>query len=297
MDNEGVRYADDFDCKQPFVGRDVTDTPPYIQSIAAGDTAIVNCQLSIVNCHVLVTSGGTVEDIDTVRSITNRSTGRLGSLVADEFSAGGARVTYLCAENAARPKLPPERTLTIRSAGQLAQTLERLLREQPFDCVVHSMAVSDFTPTGVLTIEELAAALERNISGGKLSPEAVSEALRDTARQPEKKISSRSDRLLLALEQTPKAIGMIKKLQPGAILVGFKLLSGASEGELVAAGQGLIERNGCDFVLCNDLSEISPEAHKALLIDKSGVICRAQTKPEIARAIFEQVVKTIGRAR
>ncbi|MCL2857586.1 MAG: phosphopantothenate--cysteine ligase [Oscillospiraceae bacterium] len=243
---------------------------------------------------VLVTAGGTIEDIDTVRSITNHSTGRLGSLVADEFAAGGARITYLCAESAVRPQLPPERTVTIRSAGQLAQTLECLLREQRFDCVVHSMAVSDFTPTGVLTIEGLASALQQRISGGRLSPEAVSEALASAALAPQKKITSRSGQLLLALEQTPKAIGMIKALQPDTLLVGFKLLSGVGEDELVTAGQGLIRQNGCGFVLCNDLSGIGPEEHEALLLGNSGVVGRAQTKAEIARMIFEQVCEEIG---
>ena len=243
---------------------------------------------------VLVTSGGTIEDIDTVRSITNHSTGRLGCLVADEFSRAGARVTYICGENAARPGLPPEQTLTIRSAGQLASTLERLLRKRTFDCVVHAMAVSDFTPTGVFTPAQLASALEHRISNGKLSPEAVEEALRSAARQPEKKISSRSGQLLLALEQTPKAIGMIKTLQPGTLLVGFKLLSGAGEDELIAAGRELIRQNGCDLVLLNDLTGISADGHQAMLMDASGVLRRAGTKPEIARMIFEQVLTRKG---
>ena len=243
---------------------------------------------------VLVTSGGTIEDIDTVRSVTNHSTGRLGCLVADEFSRSGARVTYLCGENAARPSLPPEQTLTIRSAGQLASTLERLLRERPFDCVVHAMAVSDFTPTGVFTPAQLASALEHRRSEGKLTPEAVEDALVSAARQPEKKISSRSGRLLLALEQTPKAIAKIKTIQPGILLVGFKLLSGAGEDELIAAGQELIRQNGCDLVLLNDLTGISAENHWAMLMDESGVVRRAGTKPEIARMIFERVFEMKG---
>jgi len=253
--------------------------------------------MQVDGLSVLVTSGGTIEAIDTVRAVTNHSTGRLGRLIADEFARGGARVTYLCAENAARPELASERTITIRSAGELAQTLERLLRERPFDCVVHAMAVSDYTPTGVLTLEELAAALERRICGGKLSPEAVSSALASAARQPEKKISSRPDRLLLALEQTPKSIGMIKQLCPDTLLVGFKLLSGTGEDELVAAGRELLCKNGCDFVLCNDLGGISAEGHRALLLGNAGVVGRAQTKPEIARMIFEHVTKTIRRPR
>ena len=35
--------------------------------------------------NILITAGGTTETIDGVRSITNTGTGRLGSLIADEF--------------------------------------------------------------------------------------------------------------------------------------------------------------------------------------------------------------------
>ena len=50
--------------------------------------------------------GGTSEPIDTIRSITNKSTGKLGSLIADAFSEGKnvERIYYIHAKGAVMPK-------------------------------------------------------------------------------------------------------------------------------------------------------------------------------------------------
>ena len=50
------------------------------------------------NINVLITSGGTVEKIDAVRGITNFSTGKLGSLLAESFSMYNAEIWYMHAK-------------------------------------------------------------------------------------------------------------------------------------------------------------------------------------------------------
>lgn len=241
---------------------------------------------------VLVTAGGTIEEIDTVRGIANFATGQLGCLIADAFSGAGARVTYLCGEKAARPAVA-EKILTIRDTASLISALETLLGETAFDCVIHSMAVSDFAPAGAVSLDKLSQAVSGALAGRDISPEAVAQALREAvlSRPDEKKISSKSAELVLFLKQTPKAIGRIKALAPGALLVGFKLLSGVTEAELLAAGQKLMEENHCDFVLLNDLRDITPDGHKAILLGRGGIAGRADTKPEIAQMIAAQIIK------
>jgi len=251
---------------------------------------------------ILVTAGGTIEDIDTVRGISNHASGRLGSLIADKFSQSGANVTFLCGENSLRPKRKPHELIIIRNTDQLASSLEKLLRKTSFDCVIHSMAVSDFTPHTVMGVDDLAGCIEKELSGEDLCrdkiAQAVCAAISKSAQQPsEKKISSKSSHLMLILKQTSKAIGMIKALQPNTLLVGFKLLSGTDKPTLMAAGQNLMEQNGCDLVLANDINEISGENHKAILLDGGGIICWADTKPEIAEMIFNQVTERLRRAK
>ena len=244
--------------------------------------------------NVLVTAGGTSEDIDAVRCITNRSTGRLGSLIAQQFISGGANVTYLCSENAARPSLNPEKTLTITGTASLAAAFERLLQQNAFDCVVHAMAVSDFTPRATLTLEDFTAALEKQLTGGQALASAISAALSTPeSSSREGKISSGSG-LLLNLTPTPKIISMVKTLQPGTLLVGFKLLCGAGQPELISASKGLIQQNGCDFVLANALEDITESSHKALLLGDGGeIVGTPATKPEIARLIFDTITQKL----
>ena len=251
---------------------------------------------------VLVTAGGTIEDIDSVRGITNHASGRLGSLIADAFLQSGWDVTFLCGENSLRPHLEPQRLVAIRNTAQLVGRLEELLRETPFDCVVHSMAVSDFTPQATLTPDDLAHYIERELRGGDRSKDSIARAvqaaiLESGRRAAQSKISSKSSQLMLVLGQTPKAIRLIKAIQPGALLVGFKLLSGAGEPELLEAGQDLMRQSGCDLVLANDLSGISGDSHRAFLMDKGSIICRAQTKTEIAGMILGQVAERVGKAK
>ena len=251
---------------------------------------------------VLVTAGGTIEDIDSVRGITNHASGRTGSLIADEFLQSDWDVTFLCGQNSLRPQLEPHRLVVIRNTAELVGRLGELLDETRFDCVIHSMAVSDFTPHAAITPDDFAHSIERELRGKDHSKDVIARAVHgaiseNELRAAQKKISSKSSQLMLVLKQTPKAIKLIKAAQPDALLVGFKLLSGAGEPELLQAGQKLIEQSGCDLVLANDLSNISGDSHKAFLMDENGIICRAGAKPEIARMIFSQVTERVGKAK
>lgn len=245
--------------------------------------------------RVLVTSGGTSEPIDQVRRITNLSTGRLGALIADAFTRAGAEVDYVCGETAARPSLPPAGVHPVGGVASLAETLERLLTERPYFCVVHAMAVSDYTPRRVTTADAIAEAIASLLAAETTPPDRerlealVREALRQGTAEDAKKISSHLDDMVLLMERTPKVIGRVKALQPETLLVGFKLLAGASEQALVAVAQSLMTRNGCDYVLANDQEQISESRHSALLVGSAGILRRMETKAEIAEAIVEAV--------
>ena len=62
--------------------------------------------------NILITSGGTSEKIDQVRSITNHSTGQLGKMIAEHCLASGAYVTLLTTAKAVKPA--PHDNLTIK---------------------------------------------------------------------------------------------------------------------------------------------------------------------------------------
>lgn len=235
---------------------------------------------------VLVTAGGTTEKIDNVRGITNFSTGRLGSLVASELdSKKETEVIYVHGIGAILPESDQIRCIEIESTRDLANTLKNILERETIDFMVHSMAISDYYSVGTMTGESAArffnARDEKKLHGfwGLFKSEK------------DKKISSKSEDLVVHLKKNPKVIQKLKEWSPQTKLVGFKLLVDVSEDELLKVTRETLVKNKCDFVLGNDKKTIMGDAHVGILIDKSGIINRFSTKQEIAKGIANLISK------
>src|SRR5581483_2029912 len=96
-----------------------------------------------MNC--IVTAGPTYEPLDDVRRLTNSSSGRLGSGLANFLAAHGHRVTLLIGQQATyHGDLQVDNVLTFTSTADLRERLQTLSR-QPAEAVFHAAAVSDFT--------------------------------------------------------------------------------------------------------------------------------------------------------
>jgi phosphopantothenoylcysteine decarboxylase/phosphopantothenate--cysteine ligase len=93
--------------------------------------------------RVLVTAGGTEEDIDPVRVISNRSSGRMGFAVAEAARDMGADVTVVAA-NTAVPPPHGVKTVRVRTSQDLLQALTE--QSGRYDVLVMAAAVSDFRP-------------------------------------------------------------------------------------------------------------------------------------------------------
>lgn len=91
---------------------------------------------------VVVSAGPTHEDIDPVRFIGNRSSGKMGFALAAEAARRGARVT-LVAGPVALPSPPAVRRVDVRSAAQMHAAV---LAALPTDIFIGAAAVADFTP-------------------------------------------------------------------------------------------------------------------------------------------------------
>jgi len=107
----------------------------------------------------------------------------------------------------------------------------------------------------------------------------------------EAKISSDKENLIVVLERAPKIISLYRGLVPGAVIVGFKLLSDVSEEELVRAGHALLLKNDCDFVLANDLRTVRSGNHEGLLIARDGTFERAAGKEGVAALIVRRALE------
>jgi phosphopantothenoylcysteine decarboxylase/phosphopantothenate--cysteine ligase len=163
----------------------------------------------------LVTSGPTSVKIDDVRVITNRSTGEMGRLIAQAFSAKGASVTLL--EGAVTTACLPGKAKIIKffELSELSEFLKRELR-RGYAIVVHAAAVSDF---------ELTCPFRGKISSGKT--------------------------LTLKLKPTRKLIDDIKRLAPDSTLVAFKFEPSISGQTIKSKVAGLMASSGADLVVAN----------------------------------------------
>lgn len=219
---------------------------------------------------LIITAGGTSERIDDVRAITNTSTGRLGHAIGEQFLETPVETIYYLHGIKATPlKGEKVKAIPIEGVRDLDAQMQRLLREEKIDAVVHAMAVSDFMVKKVTTLEQIKSGEGAAMSGNK--------------------ISSDIDDLTIIMERSPKVIGSIKRLSPETILVGFKLLSHVSHEELIQVGRTLLEKNRCNFVLANDLAEISSTAHKGYLIHEDGTYDTMENNEEIAKVIAKRV--------
>lgn len=250
--------------------------------------------------NIIITAGPTNERIDAVMKITNMSTGALGSIVADtlfkEHDDEIAKVFYICPKLCYRPKTDSKKIqfVQIDSTQDLMSALERIFKENEIDSIVHSSAVGDYKGGYVARAEDLA---EEIVNSDIFSlPKARQvQAILQILKSPSSicnnstKISSYEENLMVKLDLTPKVISSIKKFSPNTKLIGFKLLEDVSEDELYNVAHNLLLKNSADYIIANLLNKIGAGRHFAMVIDKSGIIKKCETKQEIASIISDLI--------
>lgn len=170
---------------------------------------------------VIVTAGGTRENIDDVRYIGNFSGGRLGHALAATYADLGHRVLLLApnmvVEHFGLPPGVDQETFT--SAASLQ---DRLLGKSGARLILHAAAVADYSPDRL-----------------------------------EGKVSSDEEELIIHLKRTPKILPDLRDHFGDATnIVGFKLLSGVSEEALIAAATQQIATSRTNLCIANDLQEL-----------------------------------------
>ena len=232
---------------------------------------------------VIITSGGTSEKIDNVRKITNSSSGKLGMTIANHLLENNNEliIYYVCSRNSLRPTDSRVKIIEINGTVDLKTTIEHLLINEHIDYFIHSMAVSDYMTDYVTSIERIKESIKKNSD--------IDEAFKNIEVISGNKISSYEDNLVIVLKPTPKIISIIKDLSPSTYLVGFKLLDGVSKDELIDVAQRLRDKNKCDLVVANDLSDIRKGEHIGFIIDKSNNIEKAYGKDDIAKRLARKM--------
>ncbi|MBI4664017.1 MAG: NAD-dependent epimerase/dehydratase family protein [Verrucomicrobia bacterium] len=172
-----------------------------------------------MNC--VVTAGPTYEPLDAVRRLTNFSTGKLGSQLADYLVDRGHQVVLLRGRSSVYQR--PAKTDDVAEFGTTDELASRLqsLNERSIDAVFHAAAVSDFRFGKIWT----------------RSPEGSLEEVKN------RKISSEPSGLLAELVPTTKLIGQLRTWFPTAWLVGWKYeVDGDRSDALIRANAQVLDR-------------------------------------------------------
>jgi phosphopantothenate---cysteine ligase (CTP) len=223
--------------------------------------------MSLRGRRILVTSGPTRAPLDAVRFLSNKSTGRLGSLIAEAALEAGADVTFVYGRGSALPlvrggRIDHLRVLPIDTVDDLVAVFRQEL-PTGYDAVVHAMAVLDFQP----------------------------------AETREEKVSSNQTEWLVRLVPTPKAAALVRDLAHGAFFIGFKLEVNKSQAELVGIASDWARRTHADLVVANDMRDIEHGTHVGHFVRPDGSVEQVvQGKEMIARALVSLLGRRLGEA-
>ncbi len=181
-----------------------------------------------MNC--IVTAGPTCEPLDDVRRLTNFSTGRFGTELANFLTARGHKVTLLIGESATYAG--ERRAQSVKAFSTTADLRSKLksFSGRKVDAIFHAAAVSDFAFGRMFTRD----------AAGKLK-----------AFKPSKKIPTRGGNLLVELVPTPKIIAELRGWFPKARIVGWKFEAAGRRTDALRAAKRQIGDCATDFCVAN----------------------------------------------
>lgn len=208
---------------------------------------------------VLITAGPTREAIDSVRFVSNKSSGKMGIEIAKEAAARGAEVILIAGE--CRAKLPEYiETIHVISTDDFIKAVKDEISYKNYDFFISAAAISDYKP--IECIE------------GKISSDNVEE-------------------LHLNMKLTPKIINVARKKDYNLFIVAFKAETNVSRSELINKAYDRLIKSEVDLIVANDIGRedigFSSKYNEVYIVDKKKHITHVErnTKRFIASKILD----------
>ncbi|MFN8436239.1 MAG: bifunctional phosphopantothenoylcysteine decarboxylase/phosphopantothenate--cysteine ligase CoaBC [Cytophagales bacterium] len=219
--------------------------------------SLVQTYKPLLGKKVLITSGPTKEPIDPVRFISNYSTGKMGSNLAETAALLGAEVTLIAGNGSILPQNSSITIVKVTSAYEMYEKVTQNFDQQ--DICIFAAAVADYTPIDVSPI----------------------------------KIKKSDEEFSIGLTKTKDiAYEMGTRKSEGQILVGFAL---ETNNELENAKSKLHKKN-LDLVVLNSLNDSGSgftfDTNKITIIDKKDRIqfFDLKAKSEVAVDIWDSII-------
>jgi len=119
--------------------------PGISKIIDAAELVLLGIKKDLTGKKILVTAGPTYEDIDPVRYIGNRSSGKMGYKIANAAFLRGADVTLISGPSN-ETAYPEVKLIKVRSAAEMKNAVTKELKQN--DILIMSAAVADYKPAG-----------------------------------------------------------------------------------------------------------------------------------------------------
>jgi phosphopantothenoylcysteine decarboxylase / phosphopantothenate---cysteine ligase len=217
---------------------------------------------------LLVTAGGTQEPIDPVRYISNRSSGLMGYVIAEEAARRGGKVTLVTGPTTLRTPGVQE-IVKVKTAQEMRDAV--IARAGTADVVIKAAAVADFRPIT-----------------------SADHKLKKAAGPPD-----------IVLESAPDILAELGAsrhlLKPGGVVVGFAAETEPDPGKLGELATGKRTSKGADVIVANDVgspdSGFEVHTNRAVIAADDGITdVGLVTKKALARALIDKVVTLLDRA-
>ncbi|MFX0138351.1 MAG: bifunctional phosphopantothenoylcysteine decarboxylase/phosphopantothenate--cysteine ligase CoaBC [Candidatus Hodarchaeota archaeon] len=213
---------------------------------------------------ILITAGPTREAIDSVRFVSNKSSGRMGIELAKETSARGAEVLLIAGE--CMVKLPDYiNTKHVVSTDDFIKTVKEEISYNNYDFFISAAAVSDYKPVDCIE--------------GKISSDNVEE-------------------LHVNMKLTPKIIDVARKKDYNLFIIAFKAETNVSKSELIERAYNRLLKSEADLIVANDIGRddigFSSKYNEVFIIDKKKHITHVErnTKRYIASKIIDVALES-----
>lgn len=228
----------------------------------------LNKNSNIKPASILITSGATREYIDGVRFITNLSTGRTASTIANHLISQGHKITFLHGINSIVPTKTSIKT-EFTDFKSLEEKLKFLLANNNYDYVIHAAAVSDYT------IEE--------VQAGKKSF-SVSKS---------EKLNSGYDSLIIKLKPTYKLLNKIRdfSVNKDVKIIGFKFSAEKEMNGSKSKVNSLFSSSNADYIILNHLSDRdgNGKQNNFYIFDTKGLKISVKTIEDLSNEIQQLI--------
>jgi phosphopantothenoylcysteine decarboxylase/phosphopantothenate--cysteine ligase len=217
---------------------------------------------SLLGRRIVVSAGPTYEDIDPVRYIGNRSSGRMGYAIAAEASRRGAHVVLVTGPT--KLEAPPgARVERVRSAIEMSRAITQHAKDA--DAIVMSAAVADYMPEGGSHAE---------------------------------KIAKTDGPMTIKLVRTPDILAELGRARGASrtpLLIGFA----AETGDPRPRARQKLAAKHVDLIVANDVSRqdagFDTETNAAYLISADGEVeTPLQLKTELASTILDRLEQLLA---